>query len=154
MDDTQVFMELSALLTGLYEPLLNDPEDRVLNRPVAEEYARRLTGTFPQEFPALLDAYKALASADPTPPIDDALLTRLRATQAFEDNKIVANQIVNVWYFSQFNDKSGAHHIDGGFYERGAVWPVIKAHPLGFSTQLHGYWAQVPMASSKLTQTE
>jgi hypothetical protein len=91
MDDTQAFMELSALLTGLYDPLLNDPEDRALNRPVAEEYARRLKGTFPQEFPALLEAYKALASVDPKPPIDDALLAKLRATQAFKDNEIVAN---------------------------------------------------------------
>jgi hypothetical protein len=135
MDDNQPFMELSALLTGLYDPLLNDPED-----------ARRLAGTFPQEFPALLAAYKALTSVDPKPPIDDVLLAKLRATQTFKDNEIVAKQIVNVWYFSQFNDKSGAHHIDGGFYERGAVWPVIKAHPLGFSTQLHGYWARVPTA--------
>ncbi|RJG13543.1 hypothetical protein D3879_09970 [Pseudomonas cavernicola] len=144
MDDTQAFMEFSALLTGLYDPLLNDPEDRALNTPVAEEYARRLKGTFPQEFPALLQVYKALASADPKSPVDDALLAALRATQAFKDNEIVAKQIVNVWYFSQFNDKSGAHHIDGGFYERGNVWPIIRAHPLGFSTQLHGYWTRVP----------
>src|SRR5262245_40759498 len=144
MDDKLAFIELSALLTGLYDPLLNDPEDRVLNAPVAEEYARRLEGTFPQKFPALLDAYKALAAAVPKPPIDDALLAALRATQAFKDNEIVAKQIVNVWYFSQFNDETG-NLIDGGFYERGAVWPVIKAHPIGFSTQLHGCWARVPL---------
>lgn len=144
MDDKQAFMELSALLTGLYDPLLNDPEDHVLNNPIAEEYARRLAGTFTQEFPALLEAYKTLASVDPKPPIDDALPGKLRATQAFEDNEIVAKQIVNIWYFSQFNDESGTHHIDGGFYEFGAVWPIIKAHALGFSTQLHGYWARVP----------
>lgn len=149
MDDTQAFMELSALLTGLYEPLLNDSEDHVLNVPTAEEYARRLKGTFPQKFPALLDAYKALATANPKPPIDDVLLGALRATQAFTDNEIVAKQIVNVWYFSQFNDETGARMIDGGFYERGAVWPIIKAHPLGFSTQLHGYWTRVPTAESK-----
>jgi hypothetical protein len=144
MQTTQTFMELSALLTGLYEPLLNDPEDRELNKPVADEYARRLAGTFPKEFAALMGAFGALVSVNPKPPINDALLATLRGTQAFIDNEIVAKQIVNVWYFSQFNDESGAHHIDGGFYERGAVWPIIKAHPLGFSTQLHGYWAKVP----------
>jgi hypothetical protein len=106
MDDKLVFVELSALLTGLYDPLLNDPEDRTLNVPTAEEYARRLKGTFPQKFPALLDAYKALAAATPKPPIDDVLLNALRATQAFKDNEIVAKQIVNVWYFSQFNDET------------------------------------------------
>jgi hypothetical protein len=148
MDDAHAFMELSALLTGLYDPILNDPEVSELNKPVAEEYARRLKGTFSQEFPALLDAYKALATVQPKPPVDDVLLAKLRATQAFQDNEIVAKQIVNVWYFSQFNDRSGAHHIDGGFYERGAVWPIIKAHPIGFSTQLHGYWARVPTGTN------
>ena len=147
MDDTQAFLELSALLTGLYDPLLNDPEDRALNTPIAEEYVRRIKGTFPEKFPALLEAYKALAAAVPKPPIDDTLLAALRATQAFTDNEIVAKQIVNVWYFSQFNDTTG-NLIDGGFYERGAVWPVIKAHPIGFSTQLHGYWARVPGAAT------
>lgn len=143
MDDNLVFMELSALLTGLYDPLSNDSEDRVLNEPIAKEYARRLRGTFPEKFPALLDAYKALAGVDPKPPIGDALLDNLRATQAFKKNEVVAKQIVNVWYFSQFNDETGAL-IDGGFYERGAVWPLIKAHPIGFSTQLHGYWTHEP----------
>jgi len=144
MDDTTAFMELSALLTGLYDALLKDPEDRALNTPIAEEYARRLRGTFPVKFPALLDAYKALVATTPPPPIDDTLLAKLRATQAFTDNEIVAKQIVNVWYFSQFNDETGLHIIDGGFYERGAVWPRIKAHPIGFSRQLHGYWTRQP----------
>lgn len=144
MDDTQAFMELSALLTGLYDPLINDREDRTLNMPVAEEYARRLKGEFPQRFPALLDVYKALATASPKPSIDDVLLARLLATQVFTDNEIVAKQIVNVWYFSQFKDTTDTRLVDGGFYERGAVWPIIKAHPLGFSTQLQGYWVRVP----------
>ena len=148
MDDKVAFTELSALLTGLYDRLLNDPEDRALNAPIAEEYARRLRGTFPVKYPALLDAYKALAAAIPKPPIDDTLLVKLRATQAFKDNEIVAKQIVNVWYFSQFNDETGAHLIDGGFYERGAVWRRIKAHPVGFSTQLHGYWTREPVTKA------
>jgi hypothetical protein len=144
MDENVAFMELSALLTGLYNPLVNDPEDRDLNEPIAREYARRLRGTFRDEFPALLNSYKELATVDPKPPIDDVLLDELRATQAFKDNEIVAKQIVNVWYFSQFNDKTGTL-VDGGFYERGAVWPLIKAHPIGFSTQLHGYWTHDPV---------
>src|SRR5215208_1579225 len=117
MDESVAFMELSALLTGLYGPLVNDPEARALNVPIAREYARRLRGTFQGKFSALLDGYTALATGNPKPPIDDALLDRLRATQEFKDNEIVAKQIVNVWYFSQFNDDKGAV-IDGGFYER------------------------------------
>lgn len=143
MDDKDAFLELSALLTGLYDALLNDPEDRALNMPIAEEYIRRLKGTFPVKFPALLDAYKTLATAVPKPPVDDALLANLRGTQVFKDNEVVAKQIVNVWYFSQFKDEKDVL-IDGGFYERGKVWSRIKAHPIGFSTQLHGYWSNKP----------
>ncbi|MCI0626941.1 MAG: hypothetical protein L0387_35725 [Acidobacteria bacterium] len=146
MDETTHFLELSALLTGLYDQLLNDPEDRKLNTPIAEEYARRLRGTFPVDFPALLDAYKSLATANPKPPIDDTLLAKLRATPEFTANDaIVARQIVNVWYFSQFEDETG-ELVDGGFYERGAVWALIKAHPIGFSNQLPGYWTSKPLA--------
>lgn len=143
MDDTTAFVELSALLTGLYGPLLADPEDKELNKPIAAEYARRLRGTFALKLSSLLEAYKGLASALPKPPIDDALLAALRSTQAFKDNEVVARQIVNAWYFSQFNDEAGAM-VDGGFYEDGQVWPRIKAHPIGFSSQPSGYWTSRP----------
>jgi hypothetical protein len=151
MDDTTLFMELSALLTGLHDQLLYDPEDRVLNTRIAEEYARRLHGTFPEKLSALLDAYKNLVTTNPKPPIDDALLAKLRALPAFTANEIVARQIVNVWYFSQFEDETG-ELIDGGFYERGAIWRRIKAHPIGFSTQPHGYWRHNPENSRTLNQ--
>ena len=147
MDDKDAFLELSALLTGLYDALLNDSEDRALNMPIVEEYIRRLKGTFLVKFPALLDAYKTLATATPELHVDDALLANLRATQVFKDNEVVAKQIVNVWYFSQFKDEKDVL-IDGGFYERGEVWPRIKAHPIGFSTRLHGYWSHEPNPAS------
>ncbi|HKY27199.1 MAG TPA: hypothetical protein VJM12_04555 [Pyrinomonadaceae bacterium] len=144
MDETELFLELSALLTGLYDSLLNDPEARELNLPIAEEYIRKLRGTYPIEFPALLEAYKSLATANPKPPIDDALLATLRATPEFSaKDAIVARQIVNIWYLSQFEDQTG-ELLDGGFYEHGNVWPLIKAHPIGFSNQLHGYWTSKP----------
>jgi hypothetical protein len=156
MDDTTAFMELSALLTGLpelHKSLVKGSDEELLNKPIAEEYVRRLRGTFPGgtlpdgtirvKFSALVDAYITLASVVPKPPIDDALLDKLRATQAFKDNEIVAKQIVNVWYFSQFNDEAVTLR-DGGFYERGYVWPLIGAHPIGFSKQLHGYWTRKP----------
>jgi hypothetical protein len=150
MDDLTAFMELSALLTGLNEQLAQATEHRDLNKPIAEEYARRLRGTFGSKLAALLDAYKALATADPKPDINDTLLAQLQATQAFKDNEAVAKQIVNVWFFSQFKaeDKPEAPLLDGGFYETGYVWPAIKAHPIGFSTQLHGYWTRESKAET------
>lgn len=143
MDDKTAFLELSTLLTGLRDDILDDPVERALNEPIAAEYARRLRGTWGAKFAELLGAYKLLADVLPKPPIDDALLAALKATPEFTANETVARQIVTVWYFSQFNDDAGKL-VDGGFFERGAVWPRIRAHPIGFSTQLHGYWAKQP----------
>lgn len=141
VDDNQAFIEMSALLTGLYDLLLND---RVVNEPMAKEYVRRLRGTFLDDFTLLLTAYKGLVAVDPRPQVDDALLNRLRATSEFKkNNEIVAKQIVNIWYFSQFNDSAGTV-IAGGFYERGYVWAAIKSPPVGFSTKRPGYWSIEP----------
>lgn len=153
MNDTERFMELSALLTGLHAQLLNDPENRALNEHIAGQYARRLRATFPKAFPALLDAFSALVAGDPKPPIDDVLLAKLRETPAFKDNKeLVARQIVNVWYFSHFNDSTG-EPIDGGSNERGAIRRPTKAHPIGFSSQLHGHWTRTPDVPASHAET-
>jgi hypothetical protein len=143
MDDKLAFLELSALLTGLQKSLLDGAATRTLNEPIATEYARRLRGTWGASFTTLLAAYKTLAEAVPKPKVDDALLAALRATPEFIANEMVARQIVSVWYFSQLNDDS-AKPVDGGFYERGAVWPRIRSHATGFSTEPHGYWAKEP----------
>jgi endonuclease YncB( thermonuclease family) len=145
MDDITAFLELSALLTGRYS-IVTDTEDRILSEPIAKEYQRRLMAVFSTRLPLLQDAYKALASATPKPPIDDKLLEKLRAKQEFKDHEFVAKQIVNIWYFSQFKaeDTPTAPFLDGGFYEEGFVWPLIKAHPIGFSNQPHGYWTRRP----------
>ena len=144
MDKRTSFMELSALLTGMYG-IVVDPEHKQLNESTADEYLRRLTGEFPVALPKLLLAYDGLASAAPKPAIDDVLLGKLEAEPEFADPDVVfvAKQIVNIWYFSQFNTASGST-VDGGFYERGLVWPVIKAHPTGYSNQPFGYWTKKP----------
>jgi hypothetical protein len=150
MDDTTAFLELSALLTGHYN-IVTDPEDKYLSMPIADEYRRQLMAVFSAKLPPLIEAYKTLASTVPKPPIGDDLLTKLRATQEFGDNEFVARQIVNIWYFSQFKAEVDppapsppAPFLDGGFYEEGFVWPLIKAHPIGFSNRPHGYWTKQP----------
>lgn len=146
MDDNQAFLELSALLTGL-PTMAKDKEDKILNAPIADEYLRRLRAVFPSEVRKLLDAYLALAGANPKPDIDDALLEAFKGTPQFKDpvNEFAARQIVNIWYFSQFKPKKdSATFLDGGFYERGFAWRLIKAHPIGFSNQPGGYWTAKP----------
>lgn len=149
MDKRTIFMELSALLTGLYQ-IVNDPLVKRMNESTADEYLLRLTGEFPDRLPKLLDAYQRLASAAPKPAIDDVLLAKLRIEPEFTAHKFVAAQIVNIWYFSQFLGVEGdknAPFINGGYFERGFVWETIKAHPIGFSDQPHGYWTKQPNAT-------
>src|SRR5437773_638433 len=113
MDDTTAFLELSALLTGQYK-IVNDPEDKALAMPIADEYRRQIMAVFSARLPPLLEAYKTLAAATPKPPIDDTLLQKLRATQEFKDHEPVAKQMVNIWYFSQFKaaDDPAAPFLD------------------------------------------
>lgn len=142
--NTPAFLELSALLTGL-DKIVTDPEEKKLNEPIADEYLRRISAVLAEPLTKLLNAYKTLASANP--PINDDLLNKLRATPGFKTEQVefAARQIVNIWYFSQFKaKKDDAQFLDGGFYERGAVWSRIKAHPIGFSDQPHGYWTRRP----------
>jgi hypothetical protein len=145
MDRITAFMELSALLTGHYQ-IVKDPVERELSLSTADEYLRRLSGEFPERLSKLLNAYQKLVSTVPPPELNDALLAKLRAEPEFAANELVAKQIVNIWYLSQFRavDDDNAEFIDGGFYERGLVWDVIKAHPIGFSDRPHGYWVHEP----------
>lgn len=146
MDDKTAFLELSALLTGLDKDLQLNTVKKTLNTPASEQYRRLLSASFPVKLTALLDAYRAVASVVPKPPIDDALLAVFKATPAFQDKdaEFVTRQMVNIWYFSQYRETPTGAFLDGGFYERGFVWPLIKAHPIGFSDQPSGYWAAKP----------
>ena len=62
----------------------------------------------------------------------------------------MAKQVVNVWMLSQYRvetaDKKGdaAPAFDAGYFEKGFIWPAIKAHPIGFSHSGHGYWTTKP----------
>ena len=145
MDEKTAFLELSALLTGLKAIELTGMK-KVLNMPAAELYRRLLTAAFGAKLVALLAAYKALADVVPKPAIDDTLLGALKVTPAFQTKEIefVARQIVNIWYFSQYKETADGPFLDGGFYERGFAWELIKAHPIGFSDQPTGYWAVAP----------
>src|SRR5215217_8391927 len=82
LDKRTAFMELSALLTGVYA-IASDSQNKPLNESTADEYLRRLLGEFPERLPKLLDAYDRLASANPKPAIDDALLGKLKAEPEF-----------------------------------------------------------------------
>jgi len=120
-----------------------------LNEPLAGDYWRQLFSAFPEELPRLIAAYRRVNPEGKNEPLGDALLQRLQGTREFEKHRFVARQIVNIWYLSQFNSDerpAKSEVVDGGRFERGLVWTLIKAHPVGFTTQPYGHWTTAPRA--------
>jgi hypothetical protein len=153
-DRLSQFIELSALLTGLNDRLINDSEEAAFNLPIAREYLRRLRGTFPSELERLLTLYEKLTDNPHRLPIGDDLLKLFFADPDFQlpDDQelhkrlqLTVNQIIYVWYFSQFFlDSENKSPVDAGFFHEGAVWPIIGAHPPGFTNGSRNYWAKKP----------
>lgn len=142
MDEFKTFIALSQTLTGI--PALAAIAPKSLTETIAKDYLHRLKEQFGGDFVALLTLYDA-KSGMPDP------LAALLADPAFKDNiESMAKQVVNVWMLSQYRvetpDKQGdaAPAFDAGYFEKGYIWPAIKAHPIGFSHRGHGYWTTRP----------
>ena len=132
------FLALSFLLTGL--PALKKLEPQSLEATMARDYLRQLKEQFGVAFEALLVLYRSVATAgDP--------LTALTTHADFKDAvEFAARQVVNVWMLSQYRVDTGGKTVDfdAGYYEKGFIWPAIKAHAIGFSHLNHGYWTAKP----------
>lgn len=130
------FLALSLLLTGL-EPLRTVDATSVENR-MARDYQRLMKEQFSAGFEGLLAIYRSVK--DGPEPLS-ALLADARFTGDVEH---AARQVVNLWLLSQYGSPGKLPDQDGGFFEKGFVWPAIGAHPIGFSHQNYGYWATKP----------
>lgn len=142
MDEFKTFMAMSQALTGI--SALTSVEPKSLNETIAKDYLHRLKEQFGADFTSLLILYDS-KSAAPDP------LAALLADPGFRDTiESMAKQVVNVWMMSQYRvetaDKKGdaAPAFDAGYFEKGFIWPAIKAHPIGFSHSGHGYWTTKP----------
>jgi hypothetical protein len=131
------FLALSSLLTGLASLKKLDPSS--VESRMARDYLRLLKEQFGPGFEALLTIYRSVASA-PEP------LKALVNDPGFgaEPVETAAKQIVYMWLLSQYGAAGKSPDQDAGFYEKGFVWPAIKAHPIGFSHQNYGYWSSEP----------
>ena len=142
MDEFKVFMAVSRTLTGI--PELATVEPKTLLDTIARDYLHRLKEQFGGDFTALLTLYDSVSGA-PDP------LAALLAHPTFKDTiESMAKQVVNVWMLSQYRvetaEKKGeaAPVFDAGYFEKGFIWPAVKAHPIGFSHRSHGYWTVEP----------
>jgi hypothetical protein len=139
------FLALSSLLTGL--PGLQRLDPLSVEGRMAKDYLRVMKEQFGPGFDALLSIYRAVAAKpdplqallqDPgfvTEPVETAIAT-------------AAKQIVNLWLLSQYGGAGKLPDQDAGFFEKGFVWPLIRAHAIGFSHRSSGYWSTKPEAES------
>ena len=148
MDEIATFMALSVLLTGLKNLETPNP----LETTMGKDYLRRLKEKFGADFTALLALFASVSAANPPDP-----LAALLASAEFKGKtESMAKQVVNVWMLSMYRvevldvdpkkAKTGddAPAEDAGFFEKGAIWPAINAHPIGFSHSSSGYWVVKP----------
>ena len=142
MDEFKTFMALSQTLTGI--SALASVEPKSLNETIAKDYLHRLKEQFGVDFITLLTLFDS-KSGLPDP------LTALLTDPNFKDTTVsMAKQVVNAWLLSQYRvetpEKKGdaAPAFDAGYFEKGYIWPAIKAHPIGYSHSSHGYWTTKP----------
>ena len=127
------FLTLSSLLTGL--PFLTSMQPLSVESRMAGDYLRLMKQQFGPGFDALLVIYRTVATGP------DPLKALLQDPGFKLDVEAAARQIVNMWLLSQYGGAAGkVPDQDAGFYEKGFVWPAIKAHPIGFSHLSYGYW--------------
>jgi hypothetical protein len=119
--DDQAFLRASRVLTGIEElPAFLAPHYR----------ARAETVCGAVDVGALLAV----------PP--DSLLSAVSAAQAL---RVVAEQIVMLWYASATVDANGVFTFGSPReYFAGQLWPVIQAHPPGLSGGYMGHWRYPP----------
>jgi hypothetical protein len=131
------FLALSSLLTGLASLKKLDPLS--VESRMARDYLRLMKEQFGPGFDALLAIYRTVA-AGPDP------LGALLQDPGFKSEPVdtAARQIVNMWLLSQYGGTGKLPDQDAGFYEKGFVWPAIRAHPIGFSHRSYGYWSSKP----------
>jgi hypothetical protein len=131
------FLALSRLLTGLESLKTVDP--LAVESRMAADYLRLMKDQFGAGFNALLAIYRNVLTAS------DPLAALINDPGFAGDAEMAAKQIVNMWLLSQYGGGVGKlPDQDAGFFEKGFVWPEIKAHPIGFSHLNYGYWSSKP----------
>lgn len=130
------FLALSALLTGLSS--LGKPDSLSVESRMAKDYLRLIREQFGAGFDELLAIYRSVGSSP------DPLAGLLNDPRFQGTAEAAARQIVNIWLLSQYSTVGGLPDQDAGFFEKGFVWPEIKAHAIGFSHRSYGHWSLKP----------
>lgn len=130
MGSLQDFIKVSELLTGL---------DR-LDPGVGDDYRRRIEAA---PGLALDDLVTVFHQSIGTPKPLEKLTSHFTGDPQGQKLRRTAQQVVRVWYLSEYVDGNGAltsanHFLDSALYR------AIEAHAPSFSDQPHGYWSKAP----------
>jgi hypothetical protein len=156
--DIEVFLRLSAALTGLPHDLLAPTTDSLGMRTIYFNTASQKEAT---RFAALLQIARDANLQVPTAPPGiipqanvDALVQTINASG---NARYLARSIVLMWYLGAWygpedleklaNDPKAIIDytvISSKAYTQGWLWRIAQAHPMGYSDMQFGYWTRAP----------
>ena len=132
MADAAAFRKLSQAITGFDD----------LDPTIAAAYAARIEEAFPKPLADLMAAFVPVSGG---PDLEAAVTKILTDTP---DPKIVlmARQIAEIWYTSQFIRDDGSIDPPGSEdeFKYGLLWKAIGAVAPAYSDRPYGYWKDIP----------
>ena|SRR5713226_9867744 len=128
--ELDLFVGLSKILTG----------EKTVDRTLASQYLDRLKAQYAGPMTDLLDAFGRVAT-------DRYTVFEVKRQVIGNPNlKPLAQQVITIWYTSEFAGPDGKVHAGTqDQYYGGLLWRVIRAHAPTDSTQPYGYWEQQPI---------
>jgi len=161
-----LFVGLSALLTGIDKTKLSPPLDPNNIKQVFYDYANA------QDSAALAQLLGIYASCLAQPGITDAMVAKAVFEDSGDTMCYLARAIMLAWYLGSWyapGDLQAYHAnyaaqpplqalpplsgpvIAAAAYTQGWAWNIAQAHPMGYSTFTFGYWGKQPPALSAFT---
>ncbi|EWY36659.1 hypothetical protein N825_25910 [Skermanella stibiiresistens SB22] len=136
-----IFAELSQALTGIAIGKLRPPNDpNGVFEGVYHTFARN-AGPYAAGW--ILERFTTLK----TQGLDDDRIASAILGDA--DNGPVAQSIIKLWLLGNWytpGTSRNATVASSNVYIAGWVWKIMQAHPMGYSMQEYGYWAEPPPA--------
>jgi hypothetical protein len=142
MDETQskaTFVALSQALTGIAGSLLApslDPQNILQTN-----YNAFVNNAGPYAVRLILGRFTSLKEQG----FDDEKIAAL--ISADSDNGPVAASIIKLWLLGSWyalGQQNVSVVVSSNSYTNGWIWPILQAHPMGYSMMEFGYWADQP----------
>jgi hypothetical protein len=163
-DQMKLFVDLSAILTGIDGTMLAPPL-----APVEVDVKTVYFDTAQTKDGAVFANLLAIYSQNQTKP--PAEIADLLLNQSGDDVKYLCRSIMLMWYLGSWYDPkdlqaaakaAAAGHqpkfvpsmvVSADAYTQGWAWSVAQAHPMGYSTFQFGYWSTDPPSLSDFIGT-